>query len=108
MLYVTAAWLVPVSVTCVTFAVASRASVEPACAWITGANVCPFSSRAMRCGVGVLALKNFVQFVLIASIAALPEVGSEELAGADELDDAGALGAVELVVGVLDVLGLLL
>jgi hypothetical protein len=57
-------------------------------------NELPFCSRATRCESGVLALKNFSQFVVICAAAAeLPEeAGAEDDAGADEAgaEDAAA------------------
>ena len=54
-------------------------------------NELPFSSRATRCESGVLALKNFSQFVVISAAAAeLPEDDDE--AGAEDTgaEDTGA------------------
>jgi hypothetical protein len=59
-------------------------------------NVLPFSSKATRCALGVLALKNFSQFAVIC--AAAPEVSVADTEPGDDAvadDDAGADGVDE-------------
>ncbi len=54
------------------------------------ANAVPFCSRATRCDVGVLELKNFSQFAVICA-AAFPVADADDVAdvaGDDEFDDA--------------------
>src|ERR1022692_2730312 len=95
--YVTDAWVVPVSVTWLTFEVAEAASGFLDCTLITAASTWPFWSRARRREVAVLALKNVAQLALIAEMAPWPVVGSAEpVAGAEDVG--GAVGPVVLVL----------
>lgn len=105
MSYVTLAWVAEVTATCVTLAVASDARPEPAWVLITDANCEPSCSSAMRLLIGVLALKNASQFVVMAVVVALePELADgvgelvagaddvgAEVAGGDELEELGLL-----------------
>ena len=94
----TAAWLVPVSDTWLTFDVARLASEPPCCALMTEAKTWPFCSRVRRLASGVLALKNVAQFDSIAETAPAPEVGSPD--GDDEVGgrEVGGLDDVLLLL----------
>ena len=95
--YVTDAWLVPVSVTWLTFEVAVAASGFLDCALITVASTCPSWSSASRRETVVLALKKVAQLALIAEMAPAPVVGSADpVAGAEDVG--GAVGPVVLVL----------
>src|SRR4029077_705199 len=88
MSYVTVALVAEFTTTAVTLAPAELARPEPACALMTVANFCPFSSSEIFFAAEVWPLKNASQFAVICALA-LPD------AAAGELLDAGALGAAE-------------
>src|SRR5215472_13656553 len=86
-----------------TFALASSASGEPACALIIGANSDPFCSSAIRRATGVFALKNATQLAVIAAWAPAPVEGSApgvlagpELEGGCEFAEEGLDDGLEL------------
>src|SRR5258708_6121415 len=96
--YVTDAWFVPVRVTWVTFADAVAARVDPDCALMTASTMVPSCSKATRCEVGVLALKNVAQFFLIAATAAGPVAGAPRAAGVEDCGVGEVLGGAEVVL----------
>ncbi len=104
----TAAWLVPVSDTWLTFADAAEASGEVDCSLSTAANSCPSCSSCTRREFGVLALKNVAQLVSIADTAPAPLVGSAPELGDAELDGVPVEVDGGVVVLVVDGLELLL
>jgi hypothetical protein len=77
-------------VTPLTVAVADEARLEPAWLLMTEAKTCPFWSSAIFCAAGVLPLKNAIQLLLIAAMAALPDVGSVVAGNGAEDDGAAA------------------
>ena len=81
-----------VTVTAVTLARSRWPAGSLLNAVMAGAKTVPFCSRATRCAVGVLALKNFSQFAVICAAAdtvgeAAAEDAGAEVEGADEPDD---------------------
>ncbi len=76
--------------TAVTLAPAELARPEPACALMTDANFCPFSSSEIFFAAEVWPLKNASQFAVICALA-LPDAAAPELLDGGEL--AGAEGA---------------
>src|SRR5258708_11565477 len=96
--YVTDAGFVQVRGAWVTFAAAVAARVDPDCALMTASTMVPSCSKATRCEVGVLALKNVAQFFLIAATAAEPVAGSPLAAGVEDCEVGEVLGGAEVVL----------
>src|ERR1700733_1743668 len=96
MLYVTPAWVVDMTVTFVTWALAAAARPPPAWAWMIEANSEPSCSRLTRCATGVFGLKKAVQFaaIVFSSPARAVDEDDEDAAGVAAADvDGDVLGA---------------